>query len=449
MKKFSFKAALCISLVLTIITTPVFADSPSQVSPLSTSTINFFGKNGIYYYTPGNGSNNSCLPGSNTDYGGGQVLPGAVASAVQANQSFYENAAKKYGFDWRILAAIHVMENNAKRENPANGQGAYQLYSYIQTHGKFLPAGPISDTEFQRQSDIAASVIAEKAQSVGANLNTTDGIKRTFFAYNGRAQRYYDKAIAMGYTDAQAKNGEGSPYVMNWFDAKRDPRSPEMDPHWPGMYTGDGVWNPTAKQGRAGAFTIYASLGGKSGGGSSQECYIVGPGGGRLPTGASGMTLEEAKAFMEQYKSAIRGVNNFDLQSRYGMTLNDCSGGIGYNCVSFTKYFINIYTDRSNNKITGSIGDGKDVVGKLTLLYPGSFQDGGNTPKAYAIFSTGFNKTYGHTGVILGINTNTRKIIIGEAACGSGESGIKAYEISLNEAMSTNYRYAYPRHPNI
>lgn len=451
MKNHFLKSFLSLLLAI-IIATPAQAGT---VSPLPDNTLNMYNANGIYYYTPTANVSSSCIPGSNSDYSGAQVLDGATTSAIQANQAFYKESANKHGFDWRIIAAIHIMENSARRANPANGQGAYQLYSYTAggtNSNAFLPAGPISDDEFQRQTDIMADLIANNYGS-GLDLSTPAGIKTLFFRYNGTASRYVDKAIAMGFDSAAANTGEGSPYVMNKYDAMRDPSSPNMSPSWPGMFVGDGRWSDTATSSRPGAYTIYVALGGTDGG-STMECYIVGAGGGRLPVGANGMSLAEAQAFMEAYKNAVRGVSNDDLKTLYGMTSNNCSGGIAYNCVSFSRYFINMYTnDYVTNHITVGLGNGADIVGSL-ISGGYEFTDGGHIPQVYSIFSISSGSTMcgtsacGHTGVVLGINTNTNTIVIGEAACGSGEAGVRAREESLSTFMSSSYRYAYPNKVN-
>lgn len=404
----------------------------------------------IRTYSGTSNTNCGCVSGSNSNYSGAQVLDQAIISAIQANQVFYKNAADKYGFDWRIIAAIHVMEHSASRSNPTNGQGAYQLYSYTNggtNSNAFLPAGAISDEEFQRQTDIAANLIANQ-YGAGLNLNTAAGIKTLFFRYNGTAQKYIDKAIALGFDEAAAKTGEGSPYVMNKYDIMRDPSNPNMSPKWPGMYVGDGKWSDTATTSRPGAYTIYVALGGTDGG-SAMECYILGAGGGRLVAGANGMNLSQARDLMQIYKDNVRGRSTEELMSLYGMTDNNCAGGIAYNCVSFSRYFINMYTDYTTNHITIPLGNGADFVNNL-LSRGYNFTDGGHTPRPYAIFSTTDGSTMcgntkcGHTGVVLGVNTNTDTIIIGQAACGSGEAGVVAKEESLSKYMSTAYHYAYP-----
>ena len=74
--------------------------------------------------------------------------------------------------------------------------------------------------------------MAETTQAANYLLNNTpaikdstdsDTIKQALFDYNGAAQVYVQQALNLGFTQAQANIGEGSPYVMNFADAKRDP----------------------------------------------------------------------------------------------------------------------------------------------------------------------------------------------------------------------------------
>lgn len=95
-----------------------------------------------------------------------------------------------------------------------------------------------------------------------------------FFRYNGTAQKYVDKAISMGFSQEEAKNGEGSPYVMNMFDERRDPTSPKMDPRWRGMYVADGVYDSNAISKRPGAYTQYAAIAGICGSNSLNDVAL-------------------------------------------------------------------------------------------------------------------------------------------------------------------------------
>ncbi len=207
----------------------LFATLPvaSTYAALNEETLDRFAQNNILFYDPSGsncGSGAGMVSGSNQNYAGAVVFSEENLRAIEANRPFYEKSASKYGFPWQILAVIHMREHRLLRDNPANGEGAYQLHSYTdggKNANAFLPAGAISDEEFQRQTDIAASVISSKAG--GLNLNTDSGVKRLFFNYNSASKVYVDQAIALGFSEEDARNGEGSPYVMNRFDLRRDP----------------------------------------------------------------------------------------------------------------------------------------------------------------------------------------------------------------------------------
>jgi surface antigen len=178
----------------------------------------------------------------------------------------------------------------------------------------------------------------------------------------------------------------------------------------------------------------YNMFAGATGGTLSANC-----GGGVVP---GGMTVDEANAFMNEYKSITPnewGKNGvlgpWDIAATTTCT-NDLS-----NCVAFTQYFINRYTTQH---VTG-LPNGKNVVSRLLNL---GFTDGGTTPRPYAIFSKQTGTTIcedgqpcGHTGVVLGIEGD--KIIVGEAGCSSSFDWIGAHEYSLSNYTNGNYTYVY------
>ncbi|MCQ2049638.1 MAG: hypothetical protein MJZ22_01340 [Candidatus Saccharibacteria bacterium] len=202
----------------------------------------------------------------NVNYAGEQVWSDAEMEMIQANRPFYEKSAEKYNMPWQILAVLHSIEHGLSRTNPANGQGIYQLYSYTAggtNSNRFEPTSePVSDEEFQRQTDLAAEFVL----SYGFDLNSDNGAKQLFFRYNGMSEKYVQKAIAMGFSEEEARSGDGSAYVMNRYDARRDPTSSQMDPLWKGRFVGDGVYDSSSTTTVFGAFVKYAALGGASGG---------------------------------------------------------------------------------------------------------------------------------------------------------------------------------------
>ena len=205
---------------------------------------------------------------SNTNYEGLQVWSDAELEMIEANKHVYVAAAQKYGIKWQLLATLHSAEHGLKVDNPDNGQGMYQLYSYTDAGtnaNAFRPAGPVDEAEFIRQTDIAASIVVGIIKGAKLDLQSDAGAKRLLYQYNGLSNKYHDKAIAMGFSEEEANWGEGSSYVMNRFDARRDPTHPEtMDPLWPGRYVADGKYDSEAVSKNFGTFVKYAALGGMS-----------------------------------------------------------------------------------------------------------------------------------------------------------------------------------------
>ena len=211
------------------------------------------------------GEGSGSVQGENKLYNGDPILTQAEINAINENKPFYEKSAAKYNIPWQLIATLHWREHGSARSNPSNGQGAYQLYSYTNggtNDNAFLPAGPISDDEFQRQTDIVAQLIRDN-YGAGLNLQTDDGVKTFFFGYNGKASAYIAQARSMGFSEAEAQRGEGSPYVMNLADERRDSRK---NPNWKQIRT-DGGPMVTAET-RPGAFLVYAFLGGATGWGN-------------------------------------------------------------------------------------------------------------------------------------------------------------------------------------
>lgn len=229
-------------------------------------------------------SSYSTVTVNNSNYAGAKVWSDAQLQAVEENKAIYKEAADKYGFPWQIMAVLHYREHSLVRSNPSNGQGVYQLYSYTRKEGTkeldpdkaFLPEGAIDEAEFRRQTMIAAEIVHNKAGNM--DLSDAENVKKLFFLYNGAAPEYIEKALKMGFTQEQANRGEGSPYVMNRYDARRDPTSASVSPDWVGRYEGDGEYVPGSTEDRFGAFVLYSALGGGGGtycSGSEQGGIVV------------------------------------------------------------------------------------------------------------------------------------------------------------------------------
>jgi hypothetical protein len=174
------------------------------------------------------------------------------------------------------------------------------------------------------------------------------------------------------------------------------------------------------------ARSFYDTFGNLAGSG-----YVPGSDCGSLVSG--GMTLDKAVAFMKEYRGLRPQTWTLGTWgTEYSIFAATCSGGPLANCVAFSEYFVNRYTDKQY--VHTSNGDG--VVKDLLAM---GFKAGGHTPKVYSVFSA----TYGHTGVVLGIDKTNNKIIIGEASCGYSMDEIHAKEYDLKAFTSNTYTYAY------
>lgn len=225
--------------------------------------------------------------GGNTAYDGtSQVWSDPDMALIKQYQPLYERGTEKSGVPWQLIAVIHKMESSLTRVNPDSSgvnptrpaQGLFGDYEGRMTRseaiGTMYEIGKdTTDDEFVQQIEIAADAAIRKIEqkpfygtiTFTANdlkQGSTDAIKQLLFAYNGQSSRYRDKALALGFTENQAF--EGSPYVMNRADARRDPTNPGgMDPAWRGLFVGDGVYDPSATQGnRFGSFVLYSVLAG-------------------------------------------------------------------------------------------------------------------------------------------------------------------------------------------
>lgn len=135
-----------------------------------------------------------------------------------------------------------------------------------------------------------------------------------------------------------------------------------------------------------------------------------------------GMTLEEAREFMKDYRNEAKLGKTGDYKFQGALVIDSgCDGGTLNNCSAFSQWFVNKYTTAGPEV---SIYQGSATVNKLLGLNKG-FKDGGRVPAVYAIASMGpetgsADGWYNHTGVVLGIDQANNKLILGEASCSNG-----------------------------
>lgn len=384
--------ALCVLIAVSAIVSPLSARvHAADCDP------DFFSDNDIIGYNPC-AQSCSATPSPSVatgneikivDYKNREIFNDTQFQMIKDNQPFYEEAAKKAGIPWEMIAVIHFRETGLKRVNPSNGQGIYQDYAKSRSY----PAGEVDDAEFQAQTDWAANFLKGKAGSRAGDLMKEDessdaAVKYAFFAYNGTAGAYITQAKSLGFSDEEAAVGEGSPYVMNKADEKRDP---ENNPDGWGQIKldGGGIVYPANRD--YGAYVMYAALKGKS----ASSCSST--------LGEGGLTEEQAKQFVMNYGE---NKNNVSAEATGADLWNACLGG-GANCVTFAYFFNHKFTDLPAKP---NDGNGQDIVNSLRA----SGADGGSEPKVFSTFS--WKKgAYGHVGIVLGIHGD--QIITAHAAC--------------------------------
>ena len=149
-----------------------------------------------------------------------------------------------------------------------------------------------------------------------------------------------------------------------------------------------------------------------------------------------GMTLAEAKAWMETYRqeASKKKTGSYMFKSAYVLDAG-CGGGTLNNCVAFSQWFLNKYT---------SIGPkwANTVNGNLMVKHLGATKGlkTGNEPRPYAVFST---DTYNHTGVVMGVTSSN--VVVCEASCSNGYTsywpGCSEWSLDTTKAKGMTYAY--------
>ncbi len=259
--KRSIYIAICAVFGLLIFSQAVFAQSLSQDDQ------NSIYNDTVWYKVSGSTasgcelSTTSLSTGSNVDYAGRNILSQVDLQLIGQNEPVYQQAAQQVGIPWQVLAAVHYREHSLKTDEP-DTTGVYQITnSNDRTAGAYPPAGTqLTQGQFLQQSIDAANFI--KSDGAGLTVNSdAAAIKDAFGLYNGLPPLYKQQAINLGFGANQAY--EGSPYVMNFADAPRDPTVAA-----PGTWLQYTTATTTATAGtQYGAFLVYADLTGSSVGG--------------------------------------------------------------------------------------------------------------------------------------------------------------------------------------
>ena len=183
---------------------------------------------------------------------------------------------------------------------------------------------------------------------------------------------------------------------------------------------------------------------------------VAGEASGNCGLVAGGMTtIAEAQAWLD-----ATGYNDWqgnDIHSRYQLPGYDAASWCGFpgthgsrtNCVGFSTYFVRAHTSISDVHFTlsQSTGNGNGFVNRLLGVAPHVAY--GTEPQPYAVFSMGSGSEFGHTGVVMGVDSVRQMVITIEAACatnGGVSTGAVVREHSFSQ-MAARYgsdvQYAY------
>lgn len=361
----------------------------------------FYSLNTILFYNKCGSSIDPCKTSasgsvfSNKNYLGNEIYSSAQLEAIEENKTFYEAAASRESIPWQIIAVIHGNETGFKRYGPKNGQGPYQMIS-----GGYPVKDAYTDTEFQEATYDAAEFIKGKAG--GRDLADPNNAKYTLFAYNGMAEVYKKQAKALGFSDEEANLGEGSPYVMNRFDEKRDPtvEPTKSNGTWGQIKTDGGSISYPANT-HFGAFVQLMAL---------TNGTLCGSG-----VVAKNGDANAMQALFTKYMN--------EHNERY----DPLGYSLGYNgCTTLSSWFIGEYTS-----LTYGRGNGEAVVKNLVEANKDKGLQITNRPTAPAIFSvaggvrdwgaTGISP--GHVGLVVSVNEESKTATV--IHTGSRKSGQK------------------------
>lgn len=420
--------------------------------------IDFYQSNDILFYSPEDTVGDCIVKPNNTDYSGGSILNSKQLEQLRYNTPFYKTAVSQpevadLNIPWQLLAAIHFKEHNLQRDgppaykDPAKSDGPFQITDHKSAVGDY------TDDQFQTEANRAAKFIYDKAKGSGISFSNDGDIKRILFKYNGEATAYKKQAESLGYDKTDQNNGEGSPYVMNRADARRDPTVeptksdnswgqlvPKTDENGKVVVDKNGVevviMRYPANRG-VGAFVVYQSI--------STTC------GEGLVSGGYNNKKDAVSKFIEPYKKLTceeikkyLGSSQFLYNPSFNNSQTNCLSKkypgckqppLG-NCVAFSVYFINRYTSLTGwGPSDGPTGNGKDVANNVPIKSKQDIVVDYN-PEVYSIFSqpNWVENDNGHTGVVLGIDKEKKIITVGEASCGSTiEDGVVVSQESLDD----------------
>lgn len=204
----------------------------------------------------------------NEDYAGNQIWTDEELALIDQHKATYMEAAQEANVPWAMLAVIHKRESSLRLTYNSNGQGIYQFYEMA---GQFPRSGEASPAQFLRETKMLANQLQDdyvnrnhtsNAGPLSAGGTADNVIQDTFFSYNGRASVYVNQARSLGFS-GEGEGFNGSPYVMNKADAKRDPNVAPSGTWGQVKVDNGGIAYPANQD--YGAWVYYAALAGIGG----------------------------------------------------------------------------------------------------------------------------------------------------------------------------------------
>ena len=421
--------AICLSSAIT--TAVVMADDK-----MTSDTLQFYGENNILFYDP----NSTCIsPTASPIAKGAEAFAGLADTQVGFVEKYHDIAVQhsiNYGIPWEAVIAQGILESasgtsrfavernnffglNAVDSNPdlaysykTPAEGWEGYYKFIQGNPRYRKNGVFSGDAV---TNPYAYITVLKAAGYASDPN-------------------YIKKVSDFIAAIEALSKD-----RGWES------SAELAKKYP-------EWYENAAANSEGLLSGGGAVSGEEVGLCSYDPNVVA---GELKSG--GMTLEEAIEFMKAYReeaSKKRSGNMYFL----GALVEDVGSSQGTlnNCSAFTQWFVNKYTTIGPDK--APLRQGSCVVSRISPLCNSSYDQftgleyGGKVPRVYAIMSRGSydgNNSDGwgnHTGIVLGIDVENDKIIIGEASWNQFDSKFPgANEYSLSEYTNATSQYG-PRY---
>ncbi len=199
----------------------------------------------------GAASGASASDNKGTDYAGNPILTEDEKSLMNANTSIYKSAVNGTKIPWQMLAAIHYRESRFAKKSSSK-EGVFGLKG-----GNYATGKDYTSQELEEQ----AKAVVKKLETDMGTKSGDDAVKYAFFKYDNDAEPYKSQARDLSLSEAEANNGEGSPYVMNKADEARDPAKATGGNKWGYIKDGENKMSyPVPDNYGYGAFVVYGLI---------------------------------------------------------------------------------------------------------------------------------------------------------------------------------------------